>query len=168
MCLFVGTDYEADAHCPGFLRHKNMIGTPQWFMEHGITVHRIVQHPGEYVIVKPGVIHWGFNSGANVAEAINFALSTHDAEVVPIAGKYELTECNSGLYNGSALLEVASDDEDYDDEEFVLLDEYCDTGYRTGIAQIFASDMAELKTHRNAPKRNVFGGHRKSKSKKLS
>lgn len=33
---------------------------------------QIVQRPGEYVVVLPGVFHMGFNVGNNVSEAVNF------------------------------------------------------------------------------------------------
>ena len=58
-------------------------------------MYRIVQEPGDYVILPPGVIHWGFNSGENVAEATNFALANHAGEIKPTAG-YDYLECRSG------------------------------------------------------------------------
>jgi len=35
---------------------------------------RVIQPAGSYVITGPGVLHEGFNSGENIAEAINFAI----------------------------------------------------------------------------------------------
>ena len=58
-------------------------------------MYRIVQEPGQYVILPPGIIHWGFNSGENVAESTNFASSNHPDEIKPTAG-YHYMECRSG------------------------------------------------------------------------
>ena len=44
--------------------------SPEFLLSRGIQVFRLIQGPGDHVIVRPGVIHWGFN----VAEAVNFAL----------------------------------------------------------------------------------------------
>ena len=43
--------------------------------ESGIKFNIVIQEPGEYMIVDPGVYHQGFNLGYNVAEAVNFATS---------------------------------------------------------------------------------------------
>jgi len=40
----------------------------------GITVHKCIQNPGEFVITKCASYHAGFNMGFNCAEAVNFAL----------------------------------------------------------------------------------------------
>ena len=44
---------------------------------HAVDVYTGAQLPGQHVIIKPGVIHWGYNAGANTAEAVNFALPNH-------------------------------------------------------------------------------------------
>jgi hypothetical protein len=41
----------------------------------GITVHKCIQSPGEFVITKCASYHAGFNMGFNCAEAVNFALN---------------------------------------------------------------------------------------------
>jgi jumonji domain-containing protein 2 len=38
-----------------------------------ITIHKIQQNPGEFVITLSGAYHAGFNWGFNIAEAVNFA-----------------------------------------------------------------------------------------------
>ena len=43
-------------------------------MNHGVDVKTYVQHAGQHVIIKPGVIHWGYIAGANTAEAVNYCL----------------------------------------------------------------------------------------------
>ena len=40
---------------------------------HGIPVHRMDQHAGEFMITFPRAYHAGFNHGYNLAEAVNFA-----------------------------------------------------------------------------------------------
>ncbi|XBW35248.1 hypothetical protein QEN19_000812 [Hanseniaspora menglaensis] len=40
----------------------------------GITFYKAVQHPGEYIITFPKCWHFGFNSGINHNEAVNFIL----------------------------------------------------------------------------------------------
>ena len=57
-CMFiVGSRYRGCVLCNGFLRHKHHQVTPEWLLARGVQVYRIVQRPGQYVIIKPGVIH---------------------------------------------------------------------------------------------------------------
>ena len=65
-------------------------------MRHGIDVYTYVQNPGDYVIVKPGVVHWGYNSGSNTAEAVNFALKNHVSDNLANSQGYHYTVCSSG------------------------------------------------------------------------
>lgn len=52
-------------------------------------IKKIIHNPGEYVVLFSGTCHSGFNSGVNVAEAVNFALEKW-LEVFP---KYEICSC---------------------------------------------------------------------------
>ena len=87
--------------CPGFLRHKQFQCSPQWLLDRNVQVYRLVQKPGMYVIIRPGVLHWGFNCGFNVAEAANFALESHYTEIADIRSttnelQYKFRVCRSG------------------------------------------------------------------------
>ena len=59
--------------CSQFLRHNPMIVNPKWFEKEGIRVTKVVQKEGDLLIILPKAIHYGFNNGVNLAEAINFA-----------------------------------------------------------------------------------------------
>ena len=74
-----------------FCGTNNLCGA-QWRLR---TKHTIVQHPGQYVIVKPGVLRWDYNSGANTAEAANFAFANHNKEACDPTG-YRFIVCKSG------------------------------------------------------------------------
>lgn len=52
-------------------------------MNNGIKVRKIVQKPGEFVIPRATGYHAGFNSGFNIAEAVNFAVFNWVSEVAP-------------------------------------------------------------------------------------
>jgi hypothetical protein len=65
---------EAKKECSEFLRHKTYLINPLIVKQKGITVHKCVQYPGEFVITFCGSYHAGFNMGYNCAEAVNFAL----------------------------------------------------------------------------------------------
>ena len=60
--------------CSEFLRHKTTLIEPSVLLKNGIKLHKIVQKPREFVIARAKAYHAGFNSGFNVAEAVNFAL----------------------------------------------------------------------------------------------
>ena len=59
--------------CPEFLRHKELLLSPQLLRASGVPFTRITQHPREFVITAPGAYHCGFNHGFNCAESTNFA-----------------------------------------------------------------------------------------------
>lgn len=63
------------ARCKEYLRHKNIMISPQVLLQHipDLKIHKIIHHPGEFVITLGGSYHAGFNWGFNVAEAVNFA-----------------------------------------------------------------------------------------------
>ena len=60
--------------CPEFLRHKTTLIEPKILLANGIKMHKVVQHEREFVIARAKAYHSGFNSGFNIAEAVNFAL----------------------------------------------------------------------------------------------
>ena len=53
------------------LHHKNLVLTPRFLDEHQIRYEFLVQHPGDLVYVRYGILHQVINVGLNVAEAIN-------------------------------------------------------------------------------------------------
>ncbi|KAL4425515.1 hypothetical protein ABPG75_009531 [Micractinium tetrahymenae] len=59
--------------CPEFMRHKELLVSPQLLASHAIPVVKVVHNPREFVVVFPGAYHSGFNHGFNIAESVNFA-----------------------------------------------------------------------------------------------
>ena len=95
-----GTEYEGSVQCDGFFHHKQLLSSPGLLLKHDIQVYRIVQKPGQYVVTQPGVLHWGWNGGDNIAEAANFALVNHfettETLVIDRVVRYEYLSCRSG------------------------------------------------------------------------
>lgn len=60
--------------CTDYLRHKTTLIHPETLLRAGVQIHKTVQRPGEFVITRAKGYHSGFNSGFNIAEAVNFAL----------------------------------------------------------------------------------------------
>ncbi|CAD5218182.1 unnamed protein product [Bursaphelenchus okinawaensis] len=58
---------------PTMLNTMHNMLNPAILMENGIPVKTIRQNAGEFVVTFPRAYHAGFNSGLNVAEAVNFA-----------------------------------------------------------------------------------------------
>lgn len=77
-------------NCSEFLRHKNTLIHPAVLINNGIKLRKVVQKEGEFVIPRASGYHAGFNSGFNIAEAVNFALF-HWVEVV--APKVKFCSC---------------------------------------------------------------------------
>lgn len=59
--------------CSAFLRHKNIMITPETLDKHQIPYVKTTQYAGEFIITFPYAYHAGFNHGFNIAEAVNFA-----------------------------------------------------------------------------------------------
>ena len=57
---------DEERQCPQFLRHKNTLLSPRKLRAHDITVHRLVQNPGEFVITWPKVSDWGAYCQASI------------------------------------------------------------------------------------------------------
>ena len=65
---------ESFRECPEFLRHKTTLIDPTTLIKNGVKLRKIVQKPREFVIARAAAYHAGFNSGFNIAEAVNFAM----------------------------------------------------------------------------------------------
>ena len=59
---------------PDLLFHLTTMLPPQKLLENNVSVYKLHQDPGEFVITFPRAYHGGFNQGFNCAEAVNFAL----------------------------------------------------------------------------------------------
>lgn len=59
--------------CRQFLRHKELLFSPQFLRQHSIPFVKVVQRPGDFILTFPGAYHAGFNHGFNIAESTNFA-----------------------------------------------------------------------------------------------
>jgi hypothetical protein len=71
----VHSTFEDDfRECTEFIRHKNTLINPSNLMQIGIRLKKLTHYPGEFVISRAAAYHSGFNSGYNLAEAVNFAL----------------------------------------------------------------------------------------------
>ena len=60
---------------PDLLQRLNTMVPPWQLHTRGIEVSRAIQWPGEIIVTFPQAYHCGFNTGANCAEAVNFATS---------------------------------------------------------------------------------------------
>jgi len=58
---------------PDLLHHIVTTMNPNVLQAHGISVHRLDQYAGEFILTFPRSYHAGFNHGFNLAEAVNFA-----------------------------------------------------------------------------------------------
>lgn len=66
---------EAFLECPHYFRHKTIVVNPYLVKEYNpfISITKVLQEPGEFVVIFDSVYHHGFNFGFNMAEAVNFA-----------------------------------------------------------------------------------------------
>lgn len=58
--------------CDGILQHKYFFLTREFLEKHQIPYARVVQKANQVVVLSPHAYHFGFNTGPNVAEAVNF------------------------------------------------------------------------------------------------
>lgn len=62
--------------CASFLRHKTTLLSPQVLKASNIPCHSVLQTEGTFVVVLSSAFHFGYNLGANCAEAVNFGLTS--------------------------------------------------------------------------------------------
>lgn len=61
---------------PDLLHQLVTMASPLMLRSHNVPVYRLHQHEGEFIVTFPRAYHAGFNTGFNVAEAVNFAPSS--------------------------------------------------------------------------------------------
>ncbi|KAK3916211.1 Lysine-specific demethylase 4 [Frankliniella fusca] len=61
----------SNSKCRNILVHKTVLPTVYWLRERNIPFKVVVQNPGDLVILYPSAAHFGFNTGANLAQAVN-------------------------------------------------------------------------------------------------
>lgn len=61
-------------NCPAFIRHQNIITSPDFLRKNNIKFNRVVQFQHEFIITFPYCMYSGFNYGYNFGESIEFIL----------------------------------------------------------------------------------------------
>lgn len=64
---------EQFARQPDLLCHLTTMVSPEKLRARGLRVCEVLQEKGEFVVTFPRAYHAGFNTGVNIAEAVNFA-----------------------------------------------------------------------------------------------
>lgn len=60
-------------NCRNAYSHREVLVKPSFLRRHKIPFGRVMQNPGDFIITCPGAIHYGFNTGENLSEALNIA-----------------------------------------------------------------------------------------------
>ncbi|GAX80508.1 hypothetical protein CEUSTIGMA_g7946.t1 [Chlamydomonas eustigma] len=76
--------------CPEFMRHKELLISPQMLDLHNIPYVKAVQGPRDFMITFPGAYHAGFNAGFNCAESVNFGTRRW----IPIGARAGVCKCS--------------------------------------------------------------------------
>jgi jumonji domain-containing protein 2 len=82
-----------EERCPEFMRHKTKMISPTRLAQGGIPFVRAIQRPGQIMVTWPGAYHGGFNSGFNIAEAVNFVPSSLYSLFLDMARKAGVCKC---------------------------------------------------------------------------
>lgn len=61
-------------NCPAFIKHQNIITSPDFLKKKNIKFNRVVQFQHEFIITFPYSLYSGFNYGYNFGESIEFIL----------------------------------------------------------------------------------------------
>ncbi|KAF5835500.1 JmjC domain, hydroxylase-domain-containing protein [Dunaliella salina] len=64
---------EEARECSDFMRHKDILISPNLLRTNNIAYTQAKQQPGEFIVLNAAAYHGGFNLGFNCAEAVNFA-----------------------------------------------------------------------------------------------
>jgi hypothetical protein len=68
-------EFPKSKNCSQFVRHHNILVSPEWLRERNIQFSIVTQYPGQMICTLPGAYHQVTNLGPNFAVAINFELS---------------------------------------------------------------------------------------------
>ena len=109
-----------------------MTCTPEFLLNRGIQVFGVKQLAGECVIVLPKCLHFGYNTGLNVAEAANFTLNNHSDLLCSSEG-YNFKVCKSGLR------EIASNNT-------------CAIGFENCVPELYQNDCKTWPRYEDRPK----------------
>ena len=80
--------------CSEFIRHKNLMISPSILQKAKIPHVRAIQYQGEFIITFPRSYHGGFNTGFNIAEAVNFATKRW----IPIGRRSRWCKCEDWTF----------------------------------------------------------------------
>lgn len=61
-------------NCPAFMRHQNVLTSPDFLKNNKVKFNRVVQFEHEFIITFPYSMNSGFNYGYNLCESIEFTL----------------------------------------------------------------------------------------------
>ena len=106
--------------CKQFLRHKEIIVSPQLLKNHNIPYVKVIQRPGDFIFTFPGAYHCGFNHGFNIAESTNFATRRwvkYGCRARPCECVADSVRINMRLFENSCCTKRKRDDDDDDDDE---------------------------------------------------
>ena len=84
---------EAFVECSQYFRHKTLVANPYLVKDYNPNIHitKVLHQPGEFMVVFDSVYHQVFNSGFNMAEAVNFGTPSWLAEFP----KFSRCKCSS-------------------------------------------------------------------------
>ncbi|CAI4037980.1 hypothetical protein SMKI_04G3170 [Saccharomyces mikatae IFO 1815] len=66
-------------NCPAFIRHQEIVTSPEFLKGNNIKYNRVVQFQHEFIITFPYSLYSGFNYGYNFGESIEFILDQQTA-----------------------------------------------------------------------------------------
>ncbi|KAK3918261.1 Lysine-specific demethylase 4D [Frankliniella fusca] len=119
-----------ERQCTSILQHKFFFLDPRVLLQEKIPVHTIIQRPGDIVYLLPNAVHFGFNVGWNVNEAVNCCSKTyclpgmlapqrcncpdvaairHDFDIKRILRKADVSDDMVRLYANAQLLTISSE-----------------------------------------------------------
>lgn len=68
----LGISVSREQSAAWLVKWKTSMFHPNELRAAGITVYRMVQEPGDFIVTAPNAYHCGFNSGLNLLEAVNY------------------------------------------------------------------------------------------------
>ncbi|GBF97022.1 hypothetical protein Rsub_09495 [Raphidocelis subcapitata] len=108
--------------CRAFMRHKDVLLSPQMLKTYGVEYTMAKHEPGEFIVLNAAAYHAGYNLGFNCAEAVNFALP----EWVELGRRVVRCKCDAlrdGVRLSMRLFGCDSESEEESEEEEESSDE---------------------------------------------